>query len=97
MARGMPVGEWRCQTKDSSKGHAMYQPTKPSHRAGILLTLVLLTLAPAAGASAGTVSVSPDGQPSFVNCLLTRIGTQLIRCDNLTGAGVPAPYWIPEQ
>jgi hypothetical protein len=75
----------------------MDQPTKPSHRAGLLLTLVLLALAPAAGASAGTDSVSPAGRPSFENCLLTRIGTQLVRCDNLTGAGVPAPYWIPEQ
>lgn len=75
----------------------MYQPTKPSRRAGILLALFLLALAPAATASAGTDSVSPAGRPSFENCLLTRIGTQLVRCDNLTGAGVPAPFWIPEQ
>jgi hypothetical protein len=97
VARGMADGKWRCQTNDSSKGHAMYKPTKPSHRAGILLSLVLLALAPTAGANAGTDSVSPDRRPSFENCLLTRIGTQLVRCDNLTGAGVPAPYWIPEQ
>jgi hypothetical protein len=31
-----------------------------------------------------------------VQCELMRIGTQLIRCDNLTGAGAPAPLWIPE-
>jgi hypothetical protein len=30
-------------------------------------------------------------------CPLERIGSQLVRCDNLTGPGVPAPYWIPEQ
>jgi hypothetical protein len=30
-------------------------------------------------------------------CPLERIGSQLVRCDNLTGAGVPAPYWVPEQ
>ena len=29
------------------------------------------------------------------NCLLSRIDTQLVRCDNLTGAGVPAPVWVP--
>ena len=29
------------------------------------------------------------------NCLLERIGTQLVRCDNLTGAGVGAAEWIP--
>lgn len=30
-------------------------------------------------------------------CFLTRIGTQLVRCDDLTGAGVPAPAWVPER
>ncbi len=30
-------------------------------------------------------------------CPLTRIGTQFIRCDALTGAGVPAPSWVPES
>jgi hypothetical protein len=29
-------------------------------------------------------------------CPLERIGTQLIRCDNLTGNGVPALLWVPE-
>jgi hypothetical protein len=43
---------------------------------------------------------SPPDPPqgaAFVNgCPLQRIGTQLVRCDNLTGAGVRAPCWIPE-
>ena len=30
-------------------------------------------------------------------CTLERIGTQFIRCDDLTGAGVPAPSFIPER
>jgi hypothetical protein len=30
------------------------------------------------------------------NCVLQRIGSQLVRCDNLTGAGASAPLWIPE-
>ena len=30
-------------------------------------------------------------------CLLERIGDQLVRCDNLTGAGAVAPPWVPEQ
>ena len=30
-------------------------------------------------------------------CLLERIGDQLVRCDNLTGAGAVAPPRIPEQ
>ena len=31
------------------------------------------------------------------NCFLTRVEQQFLRCDNLTGAGVPAPLWIPER
>jgi len=38
----------------------------------------------------------PNRFPSYDNCSLRRIGTQLVRCDNLTGAGVPAPVWVPE-
>lgn len=33
----------------------------------------------------------------YVDCPLERIGDQLVRCDVPVGAGVPAPYWIPEQ
>jgi hypothetical protein len=33
---------------------------------------------------------------SYVNCPLARIDTQLVRCDNLTGAGVAALVGIPE-
>ena len=34
--------------------------------------------------------------PTYDNCELTRVGSQLTRCDNLTGGGVPAPLWVPE-
>jgi hypothetical protein len=45
-----------------------------------------------------TACPPPDPlQPSVNGCPLQRIGTQLVRCDNLTGAGVRAPSWIPEQ
>ena len=33
---------------------------------------------------------------SPLNCPLRRIDRQLVRCDNLTGAGVAAPLFIPE-
>lgn len=50
-------------------------------------------------ASARPDPVPPvTGVPTSVapgHCSLMRIGTQLIRCDNLTGAGVPAPLFIP--
>jgi hypothetical protein len=48
---------------------------------------------------AATASPPPDPSQAigFGNdCPLQRIGTQFVRCDNLTGAGVPAPSWIPE-
>ena len=31
------------------------------------------------------------------NCQLKRVGTQFVRCDNLTGNGAPAPSWLPED
>ncbi|MDQ0575460.1 hypothetical protein [Agromyces albus] len=56
-------------------------------------------------AAAGPASARPDTPPpaSIVQsspaqrCQLTRIGNQFVRCDNLTGAGVAAPSWVPEQ
>jgi hypothetical protein len=38
-----------------------------------------------------------DSITTYVDCPLQRIDTQLVRCDNLTGAGVSAPFWIPDQ
>ena len=63
-----------------------------------LLSLLLV------GTGASTASARPDpgdvGSPgdttSGQNCPLRRIDTQLVRCDNLTGAGVSAPLFILE-
>jgi hypothetical protein len=45
-----------------------------------------------------TAAVTPFiSVQGFRNCPLTRIGTQFVRCDNLTGAGVAAPRWVPES
>ena len=35
--------------------------------------------------------------PAYPYCPLERIDRQLVRCDNLTGAGVPASWYVPEQ
>jgi hypothetical protein len=55
------------------------------------------------GLAATSAAARPDpGEPipvrfsSYANCSLNRIDTQLVRCDNLTGAGVVAPAYIPE-
>jgi hypothetical protein len=39
---------------------------------------------------------APPGTAFADSCPLRRIGTQLVRCDKLTGSGVRAPSWIPE-
>jgi hypothetical protein len=62
-----------------------------------------------AGIGALPVAARPDdgrgtqpGTPQVVAvyddryCPLRRIDRQLLRCDNLAGAGVPAPLFIPE-
>jgi hypothetical protein len=60
---------------------------------------VLLTL------SIGTMPAGADQRPDqpaatvvdSTACSLERVGTQYVKCDQLTGAGVPAPEWIPAQ
>lgn len=55
--------------------------------------------------AAGSASARPEPAPTppavqsphLGECPLERIGDQFVRCDDLTGAGVPAPDWIPEQ
>jgi hypothetical protein len=57
-----------------------------------------------AGLAATPAAARPDpGDPIPIrfssyerNCPLNRIDTQLVRCDNLTGAGVVAPASVPE-
>ena len=58
-----------------------------------LLTAVFLL----GGTSAPSSTTSGNTPTTYVDCPLERIGTQLVRCDNLTGAGAAAPSWIPEQ
>ncbi|MDQ0824623.1 hypothetical protein QFZ60_000796 [Arthrobacter sp. B2I5] len=62
---------------------------------------VIAAIFPALFLSAGPAPAAnytdDDVLNTYVDCPLERIGTQLVRCDNLTGTGVDAPYWIPEQ
>lgn len=41
------------------------------------------------------VPSTPDVQSG--QCLLQRVGTEFVRCDDLTGNGVPAPGWVEER
>ena len=66
--------------------------------AAALLALLLV------GSGGSTASARPDpidvgttGRATPASsCELRRIDTQLVRCDNLTGAGVSAPLFVPE-
>jgi len=66
-------------------------------------TIFAITLV--AASQAAPAAARPDPGPKRTptesvhrapNCLLERVGTQFVRCGELTGAGVPAPKWIPE-
>lgn len=67
-----------------------------SRAAAAAALLVCLSTTPAAA--------RPDpGEPATVqspvnarNCPLRRVGTQLVRCDFLTGGGFTAPLSVPE-
>jgi hypothetical protein len=65
---------------------------------------LLLAAISAAPASAGPLHDPILSAPSASaidsnnhTCWLQRVGTQLVRCDNLTGNGVAAPLWMPER
>lgn len=67
------------------------------------LSVALVGGALAAVISAPTATARPDDEAlrgrhaiSSAGCPLERIADQLVRCDNLTGAGVPAPSFVPE-
>lgn len=71
-------------------------PVVSSRRGRRLLAGAALTLSPLPAAAA-TASASQDAGPRVAvaqpsaGCPLARVGTQYVRCDNLTGNGVPAP------
>jgi hypothetical protein len=63
--------------------------------APIAAALVLISLGAMpsfARSDLGTHIPRPD---QAAGCKLQRVGTQFVRCDNLTGNGVAAPEWIP--
>ena len=63
--------------------------------------LLALLLAASGAASAipepGPVRPGTDAPNAQKNCPLERIGSQLVRCDDLTGAGAHAPSQVPVQ
>jgi hypothetical protein len=74
------------------------QPTR-----GITLVVAAALTALTLGTGAGPAAARQDAGPVTTRvghdgeCLLQRVGTQYVRCDNHTGNGVPAPAWVPER
>ena len=66
-------------------------------RAGLPIASVLVVSGLAATPSSARqdpgTPITPAGH--IYECPLQRLGTQFVRCDNLTGNGVAAPGWIP--
>ena len=64
---------------------------------GAAVAAVIVMLLAAAPASArqdsGALSLTSKGE-NVSDCSLERLGTQFVRCDDLTGNGVPAPAWV---
>jgi hypothetical protein len=69
--------------------------TRLTRTAATAATTALLIVASALPAAARPDPGDPL-PPQSSRCPLQRIGRQLVRCDNLTGAGVSAPSWVPQ-
>lgn len=73
------------------------QPTRLLSAAAATIVLIGLGAVPSAarpdpGLSAIHAAVEArNGRP------LERVAQQFVRCDDLTGNGVPAPPWIPQR
>lgn len=59
-----------------------------------LSTAAMVLVAPAAHGDDVLTTITPTSSEGV--CPLRRVDHHLVRCDDLTGAGVPAPTWIPE-
>ncbi|MDJ0314601.1 hypothetical protein [Arthrobacter sp. H35-D1] len=77
---------------------------KTTHRAlrpaSIAIAAVLMAVTVPAPANARPDPGTLEGTVTVVtnhHCKQTRIGTQFVRCDALTGAGTAAPSWVPES
>ena len=81
-------------------GNIMNFPHKAPHLAclaAIALALALAGPSPALAKQDPGGAAVVDSATMTTACSLSRIGSQLVHCDSLTGAGVSAPSWVPER
>ena len=68
-----------------------------SATATALLLGAVLTTAAVPAAARPEAGPALEREPTSTSCPLERVGTQFVKCDDLTGNGVSAPGWVPEQ
>jgi peptidoglycan/LPS O-acetylase OafA/YrhL len=61
------------------------------------LLVALGSLPAAARQDPGPIVPEHQATTAPYSCAIQRVGTQFVRCDNLTGNGVPAPAWVDER
>ncbi len=82
--------------------------TTHSHRwqaAALAALAALLATTLSAGAASAVILHDPAlpelstaaHAPTDHPCWLSRVGTQFVRCDDLTGNAAPAPGWVPQH
>ncbi len=72
--------------------------TRAAALAGGLLRTPRLTAGPAgATPDPGAPVRTENNTLTPLQCSLERVDTQLVRCDDLTGAGATAPTYVPER
>jgi hypothetical protein len=102
----MWVGGWRDERRDIrstplSKGKTMDITATPVRRAAASIVVAVSLVAGSQAVAyarqdlSGSCSRTGIIKPNYT--VLERIGRQLVRGDNLTGAGVTAPLAVPEQ
>jgi hypothetical protein len=83
-----------------------HHETEGSQRTQVLARLIValacaalasLMVAPTAAARQDDAHLLQQNASSALPCPLERIAHQFVRCDNLTGAGLPAPPYVPES
>lgn len=86
--------------RHSMKGKTMHTTHRVSRPASIAIAALLMAVTVPAPANARPDPGTLEDAVTVVtnhHCKQTRIGTQFVRCDALTGAGSAAPSWIPES
>lgn len=73
----------------------------PRRFLALTVSTLLLTgtnaISAAARPDAGDSNTSAAPTAAEHRCSLTRVGVQYVKCDNLTGNGVPAPAWLSSR